>query len=78
MPHESLARVYELTRTLVAALDAGDWQLAADISKERAPLLNAQIIDKAREARDASAARYSEARRRIDAAQQYRTTQRLR
>ena len=39
MPNESLARAYELTRTLVAALDAGDFAFAADLAQERSPLL---------------------------------------
>ena len=99
MPQESLTRAYELTRTLVAALEAGDWQFATDVSNERAPLLtslgaqqsdeglamireiqamNAAIIEKTREARDACAARFADAKRRIDAAHLYRTTERLR
>ncbi|PMS37498.1 protein FliT [Trinickia symbiotica] len=39
MSQEVLARAHELSRTIVAALEAGDWQIAADVSKERAPLL---------------------------------------
>lgn len=39
MSNESLARAYELTRTLVAALDAGDFAFAADLATERSPLL---------------------------------------
>lgn len=39
MSNESLARAYELTRTLVAALDAGDFAFAADLAQERSPLL---------------------------------------
>ncbi len=39
MPNEPLARAYELTRTLVAALDAGDFAFAADLAQERSPLL---------------------------------------
>ncbi|RDU98384.1 flagellar protein FliT [Trinickia dinghuensis] len=39
MSNESLARAYELTRTLVAALDAGDFAFAADLAEERSPLL---------------------------------------
>ncbi|MGN6232121.1 MAG: flagellar protein FliT [Trinickia sp.] len=39
MSNESLTRAYELTRTLVAALDAGDFAFAADLAEERSPLL---------------------------------------
>jgi flagellar protein FliT len=99
MPQESLTRAYELTRTLLAAIEAGDWQFAGDISKERSPLLmslgpdqsdeglaiireiqamNAVIIEKARQARDACAARFTDGRRRIDAARLYRATEGLR
>ena len=39
MSNESLSRAYELTRTLVAALDAGDFAFAADVAEERSPLL---------------------------------------
>ena len=39
MSNESLARAYEMTRTLVAALDAGDFAFAADLAEERSPLL---------------------------------------
>lgn len=39
MSNESLARAYELTRTLVAALDAGDFAFAADLAEQRSPLL---------------------------------------
>ncbi len=49
MSHESLARAYELSRTLVAALEAGDWQFAADLSKERSPLLMSLSADQTEE-----------------------------
>ncbi|RKP45610.1 flagellar protein FliT [Trinickia fusca] len=39
MSHESLQRAHELTRTLVVAMEAGDWQFAADLADERSPLL---------------------------------------
>lgn len=39
MSNETLTRAYELTSTLVAALDAGDYRLAADLADERSPLL---------------------------------------
>ncbi|WP_116137884.1 flagellar protein FliT [Trinickia diaoshuihuensis] len=39
MSNESLSRAYEMTRTLVAALDAGDFAFAADLAEERSPLL---------------------------------------
>jgi flagellar protein FliT len=39
MVSESLTRAYELTRTLVAALDAGDFLFAASLADERSPLL---------------------------------------
>jgi hypothetical protein len=39
MSNASLTRAYELTRTLVAALDAGDFAFAADLAEERSPLL---------------------------------------
>ena len=39
MSNETLTRAYELTRTLVAALDAGDYCVAADLADERSPLL---------------------------------------
>jgi hypothetical protein len=39
MSNESLTRAYELTRTLVAALDAGDFAFAADLAEARSPLL---------------------------------------
>jgi hypothetical protein len=39
MSNASLTRAYELTRTLVAALDAGDFAFAVDLAEERSPLL---------------------------------------
>lgn len=39
MSNASLSRAYELTRTLIAALDAGDFAFAADLVEERSPLL---------------------------------------
>ena len=39
MSNESLTRAYELTRTLLAALDAGDFAFAADLAEQRTPLL---------------------------------------
>jgi hypothetical protein len=39
MVSESLARAYELTRTLVVAVESGDWQLASDLVEERSPLI---------------------------------------
>lgn len=39
MSNETLTRAYELTRTLAAALDAGDFRVAADLADERSPLL---------------------------------------
>ncbi len=39
MVTESLARAYELTRTLVTAVESGDWQLASDLVEERSPLI---------------------------------------
>ncbi len=39
MVSESLARALELTRTLVAAVEAGDWQFASDLVEERSPLI---------------------------------------
>ena len=47
MSNESIARVYELTRTLVAALEAGDVTLAADLCDERSPLLMSISRDQA-------------------------------
>jgi len=41
MVSESLARAYELTRTLVVAVESGDWQLASDLVEERSPLIMA-------------------------------------
>ncbi|CAN7155052.1 flagellar protein FliT [Trinickia sp. LjRoot230] len=41
MSSESLSRAYELTRTLVAAVEAGDWQFASDLADERSPLIMA-------------------------------------
>lgn len=41
MVTESLARAYELTRTLVVAVETGDWQLASDLVEERSPLIMA-------------------------------------
>lgn len=49
MSQEALARAYELSQTLVAALEAGDWQFAADVSKERAPLLMSLTADQGEE-----------------------------
>jgi predicted transcriptional regulator len=49
MSQASLARVYELSQALVAALEAGDWQSAADVSKERAPLLMSLTADQSEE-----------------------------
>lgn len=46
---ESLARAFELSKTLVSALEAGDWQRAADVSKERAPLLMSVTADQSEE-----------------------------
>lgn len=39
MSNETLTRAYELTRTLVAALDAGDYRFASDLADQRSPLL---------------------------------------
>ncbi len=39
MSNETLTRAYELTRTLIAALDAGDYCVAAELADERSPLL---------------------------------------
>ncbi|HEX7682297.1 MAG TPA: flagellar protein FliT [Trinickia sp.] len=39
MVSESLARAFELTRTLVTAVEAGDWQFASDLVEERSPLI---------------------------------------
>lgn len=39
MSNETISRAYELTRTLVAALDAGDIGFAADLAEARSPLL---------------------------------------
>lgn len=39
MVSESLTRAYELTRTLIAALDAGDFVFAASLAEARSPLL---------------------------------------
>ncbi|HEV3104168.1 MAG TPA: flagellar protein FliT [Trinickia sp.] len=50
MSQESLTRAYELTRTLVVALEAGDLELAADLSNERAPLLMALTSNQTDEA----------------------------
>jgi hypothetical protein len=47
MSDESITRVYELTRTLVAALEAGDLSLAADLSDERSPLVMSLSRDQA-------------------------------
>lgn len=47
MSNESIARAYELTRTLVAALEAGDVALAADLSDERSPLVMSLARDQA-------------------------------
>jgi hypothetical protein len=41
MVTESLARAYELTRTLVVAVESGDWQLASELVEERSPLIMA-------------------------------------
>lgn len=41
MVSASLTRAYELTRTLVVAVEAGDWQLASDLVAERSPLIMA-------------------------------------
>jgi flagellar protein FliT len=41
MVTESLARAYELTRTLVTAVESGDWQFASDLVEERSPLIMA-------------------------------------
>ncbi|MBU6487976.1 MAG: flagellar protein FliT [Burkholderiales bacterium] len=41
MVSESLARAYELTRTLAVAVESGDWQLAADLVEARSPLIMA-------------------------------------
>lgn len=45
MVQDSLTRAYELTRTLAAAMEAGDLQFAADLSDERSPLLMALTQD---------------------------------
>ena len=50
--NESIERVYELTRTLVAALEAGDVSLAADLSDERSPLLMSLSRDQAQTDQD--------------------------
>ena len=39
MVSESLTRAFELTRTLVAAVESGDWQFASDLVEERSPLI---------------------------------------
>ena len=39
MSNESVTRAHELTRTLLAALDAGDFAFAADLADQRSPLL---------------------------------------
>ncbi|TKC89224.1 flagellar protein FliT [Trinickia terrae] len=39
MTQESLSRAYELTKTIAAAVEAGDWLFASDLADERSPLL---------------------------------------
>lgn len=39
MQTESLARAYELTKTMAVAIETGDWQFASDLAEERSPLL---------------------------------------
>ncbi|WP_206950690.1 flagellar protein FliT [Trinickia acidisoli] len=50
MQNESLSRAYELTRTLVAALDAGDFGFAADLAEERSPLIMSLTAEQTDEA----------------------------
>ncbi|MGN6317625.1 flagellar protein FliT [Trinickia sp.] len=45
MVSESLNRALELTRTLVTAVQAGDWQFASDLVEERSPLIMGLTAD---------------------------------
>jgi flagellar protein FliT len=90
MSNESLERAYELTRTLVAALDAGDFAFAADLAVEREQTdedlslireimaMNESIAGKASAARDAIVASHTDARQRVSAARQYLATGQIR
>lgn len=41
MVSESLARAYELTCSIAAAVESDEWQLASDLVEERSPLIMA-------------------------------------
>jgi flagellar protein FliT len=50
MLQESLSRAYEMTQTIAAAIDAGDWLMASDLADARAPLLMSLTADQTPEA----------------------------